>query len=67
VTSGNVTIPATAGFNCVLIAGGAHTVTFAGGGTSPPMEAGDMMTIVVQSATVIKAVKVAVASLVAFT
>lgn len=54
VTSGNVTIPhasGSKGFNCVLVAGGAHTVSFHDGTnpiTSAAMAAGDMMTVFVQ-------------------
>jgi hypothetical protein len=54
VTSGNVTIPTTAGFTANLIAGGAHTVTF-NSTTSPAMAAGDIMSVLVQSSTVIQA------------
>ena len=64
-TSGNVTIPTTAGFNVTLIAGGAHTVTF-NGTTSAAMGAGDVMSIVVESSTVIHAVLTASANKVAF-
>ena len=69
VTSGNVTVPSTAGFNCTLIAGGAHTVSFNDGTlkTSPAMASGDIMSIVVQSSTVIHAVLVAAADKVTFT
>ena len=66
VTSGNVTVPTTTGFNCTLIAGGAHTVTF-NATTSAAMASGDIMSIVVQSATVIHAVLVAAADKVTFT
>lgn len=66
VTSGNVTIPTTAGFNCILRAGGAHTVTF-NGQTSAAMASGDLMTLVVESGTVIHAVLTAAADKVAFT
>jgi len=68
VTSGNVTVPNAAGdvgFNCTLVAGGAHTVTF-NSTTSAAMAAGDIMSIFVQSTTVIRAVKVAAADQVAF-
>lgn len=65
-TSGNVTIPTTAGFQCVLIAGGAHTVTF-NSTTSAAMAAGDLMTIVVEDATTIHAVLTAAADKVSFT
>lgn len=65
VTSGNVTVPTTAGFNAVIVAGGAHTVTF-NSLTSAAMAAGDVMTVEVQSSTVIKAVLTAAADLVAF-
>jgi hypothetical protein len=51
LTSGNVTIPGDVGFNCVLIAGGAHTITF--NGTASVMEAGDLVNLFVQSAAVI--------------
>lgn len=65
VTSGNVTVPTTTGFTAVIIAGGAHTVTF-NALTSAAMAAGDVMTVVVQSATIIKAVLTEVADLVSF-
>ena len=65
VTSGNVTVPTTAGFNCILIFGGAHTITF-NLTTSAAMASGDIVSVVVQSATVIKASKIAAADLVAF-
>jgi hypothetical protein len=64
-TSGNVTVPTTAGFNCVIIAGGAHTVTF-NGTVSAAMATGDVMTVFVESATVIHAVKTAAADKVTF-
>jgi len=66
VTSGNVTVPTTAGFNATIIAGGAHTVTF-NATTSAAMASGDVMSVVVQSGTVIKAVLTASADLVTFT
>jgi hypothetical protein len=66
VTSGNVTIPTSPGFNIILIGGGAHAITF-NGTTSPALAAGDLMTIVVQSSTVIHAVRTAAAEKVAFT
>ena len=65
VTSGNVTIPTIAGFSCILRAGGAHTVTFSGT-SSPPMASGDLMTIIVESVSVIHAVLTPVANKVAF-
>lgn len=65
-TSGNVTIPTTAGFTCILIAGGAHTVTF-NATTSAAMATGDLMTIAVESSTVIHAVLTAAADKVSFT
>ncbi|MGB0507098.1 MAG: hypothetical protein ACPGGK_12960, partial [Pikeienuella sp.] len=64
-TSGNVTVPTTAGFNCVLIAGGAHTVTF-NSTTSAAMAAGDLMTLIVEDATTIHAVLTAAADKVTF-
>ncbi len=64
-TSGNVTIPTTAGFNCVLIAGGAHTVTF-NSTTSAAMATGDLMTVIVEDATTIHAVLTASADKVSF-
>lgn len=64
-TSGNVTVPTTAGFNCVLIAGGAHTVTF-NGNTSAAMATGDIMTIIVEDSTTIHAVLTAAADKVSF-
>lgn len=57
VTTGNITIPngsSDVGFNCVVIAGGGHTVTF-NSTTSPALSAGDIMTLFVQSTTVIRA------------
>jgi len=57
VTSGNVTVPNAAGdvgFSAVIIAGGAHTVSF-NSTTSAAMAAGDVMTVFVQSTTVIRA------------
>lgn len=65
VTNANVIIPTTAGFNCTLIAGGAHTVTF-NSTTSAAMAAGDIMSIIVQSSTIIHAVKTLSADKVAF-
>jgi hypothetical protein len=66
VTSGNVTVPTTTGFHAVIVAGGAHTVTF-NSTVSPAMVSGDVMTVFVQSATVIQAVLTAAANKVAFT
>lgn len=65
VTSGNVTVPTTTGFHCTLIAGGAHTITF-NATVSAAMAAGDVVSLIVQSPTVIRAVKVLAANLVAF-
>ena len=65
-TSGNVTVPTTAGFNCVLVAGGAHTVTF-NSTTSAAMAAGDVMTLFVEDSTTIHAVLTAAADKVSFT
>jgi len=65
-TSGNVTVPTTAGFTAVIVAGGAHTVTF-NATTSAAMATGDVMTVVVESATVIHAVLTAAADKVSFT
>lgn len=65
VTSGNITVPTTAGFHAVIIAGGAHTVSF-NSATSAAMAAGDLMTIFVQSATVIHAVKTLASNKVTF-
>ena len=68
VTTDNITIPNGAddiGFSCVLIAGGAHTVTF-NSTTSAAMAAGDIMTVLVESTTVIHAVLTAAADKVAF-
>lgn len=64
-TSGNVTIPSLEGFNVVLRAGGAHTVTF-NGNTSTAMAAGDVMTILVENGEC-DAVLTAAADKVAFT
>ena len=68
ITSGNVTVPNTVddiGFNCILVAGGAHTVTF-NSTTSAAMAAGDMMTLFVQSTTQIRAVLTAAADQIGF-
>lgn len=65
LTSGNVTIPTTAGFSCIIRAGGAHTVTF-NGTTSAAMALGDLMTVIVESGTVIHAVLTPSANKVAF-
>lgn len=65
VTSGNVTVPTTAGFTCMIIAGGAHTVTF-NATTSAAMATGDIMTVAVESGTVIHAVLTASADKVSF-
>ena len=64
-TSGNVTVPTTAGFHCVLLAGGAHTVTF-NGTTSAAMATGDLMTLFVEDSTNIHAVLTASADKVTF-
>lgn len=65
LTTGNVTAPTTAGFNCILVAGGAHTVTF-NATASAAMSAGDVMTLFVQSGTVIQAVLTKAADKVSF-
>jgi hypothetical protein len=65
VTSGNVTVPTTPGFSAVIEAGGAHTVTF-NSTTSAAMSTGDIMTVEVRSATLIRAVLTPSASLVSF-
>jgi hypothetical protein len=65
VTSGNVTVPTTTGFHAVIRAGGAHTVSF-NSTTSAAMADGDIMTVFVQSSTVIHAVLTAAANKVAF-
>ena len=65
VTSGSVTVPTDAGFNAVIVAGGAHTVTF-NSLVSAAMATGDVMTVEVQSSTVIHAVLTPAASKVAF-
>ena len=65
VTSGNVTVPTTAGFSAIIISGGAHTVTF-NGAVSPAMATGDIMTVAVQSSTVVHAVLTAAADKVQF-
>lgn len=64
-TTGNVTVPQTLGFNCALVFGGAHTVSF-GATTSPAMAAGDVMGILVTSELAIKANRVRASDLVAF-
>ena len=64
-TSGNVTVPTTAGFTATIIAGGAHTVTF-NATTSAAMATGDIMTVLVESGTVIHAVLTAAADKVSF-
>ena len=66
VSSGNITVPTTAGFQCVIIAGGAHTVTF-NSTTSAAMASGDIMTVMVQNSTTIHAVLTAAADKVSFT
>ncbi len=52
VTSGDITVPATEGFHCLVKAGGAHTVTF-NSTVSAPMTSGDVYSIFVQSTAVI--------------
>lgn len=65
-TSGNITVPTSeTGFICTIIAGGAHTVTF-NATTSAAMSAGDIMTVIVESATVIHASLLPAASKVVF-
>lgn len=54
VTAGDVTVPTTPGFSCLIEAGGPHTVSF-NGLTSAPMAAGHIMAVEVRSETVIKA------------
>lgn len=66
VTADDITIPTTAGFNATIIAGGAHAVSF-NSTVSADMAAGDIMQVVVESATVIHATLTAAASKVAFT
>lgn len=65
-TSGNITVPTTAGFTATIIAGGAHTVTF-NATTSAAMATGDIMSVFVESSTVIHASLLPAASKVAFT
>lgn len=68
VLSGNVTVPnaaADVGGVYTLISDGARTVTF-NSLTSAAMAAGDVMTVIVQSTTVAKAVLVEAANLVTF-
>ena len=65
VTSGNVTIPTTTGFCCMLVLGGAHTITF-NGNTNSDGASGDIVSLVVQSATVCQAVLVAAANKLTF-
>lgn len=64
-TTGNVTVPTTAGFNVTLIAGGAHTV---GNGTvtSAAMAAGDVMSVFNDASNGIHAVLTASANKVSF-
>ena len=64
-TTDDVTIPQTAGFNCVLVFGGAHYVGF-GSEWSSVMASGDIMGIVVTAGPAIKAVMTPAASQVAF-
>lgn len=66
ITAGNVTIPTIDGFSCILISGGAHTVTF-NGTTSSAMDSGDLMTIMVEDSDTIHAVLTAAANKVSFT
>jgi hypothetical protein len=63
--TGTITIPTTAGFSCVIVAGGAHTVEF-NSTASAAMAAGDLMTLFVESSTVIHAVLTASANKVTF-
>lgn len=65
ITSGNITVPTAAGFSCVLIAGGTHSVSF-NSTTAAAMSAGDLMTVAVESATVIHAVLTPAADKVTF-
>ena len=65
VTSGNIVVPTTVGFCATVVFGGAHTIAF-NATTSAAMGSGDVVSFVVQSSTVIKASKIAAASLVAF-
>lgn len=64
-TSGNITVPTTTGFHCTVIAGGAHTISF-NSTTSAAMAAGDIVSLFVESATVIHAVKTLSANKVTF-
>ena len=69
VTNGNITVPSTVGFHCTVILGGAHTITFANNGSpivSAALATGDIVSIVVQTITSIKAVRVLAANLLAF-
>lgn len=65
VTAGNITVPTTAGFTATVVAGGAHTVTF-NSLTSAAMATGDVMSLFVESSTVIHASLLPAASKVAF-
>lgn len=65
ITSGNVTVPKVDGFTCILVSGGAHTVTF-NALTSTAMAAGDLMTIIVEDSDTIHAVLTASANKVSF-
>jgi len=53
------------GFTAVIVAGGAHTVSF-NSTTSAAMAAGDVMTVMVQSTSVMQAVLTPSASKVTF-
>ena len=52
VTSGNITVPTTTGFHCLVKTGGAHTITFNGTVTGAATT-GQVCSVMVQSATVV--------------
>lgn len=62
VTSGNVTVPNTAGFSVTLIAGGAHTV--GAGGAAHSLASGDIVSVVCFATGNVKLTKVLAANVV---
>lgn len=63
--SGNVTIPQTVGFHCVLAATGAQTITF-NATTTAALESGDTVAVFVKDATTIYAVRTPSAEFMSF-